>query len=53
MRRAAAALIAYPATLFAHPGHGALEGHFHGWGVEHALLVAAILAILAFAAGKK
>ena len=53
MRRAAAALIYFPGTLFAHPGHGALEGHFHGWGLEHALLFAAIFAVLAFAVRKK
>jgi hypothetical protein len=53
MRSAAAALIAFPGMLFAHPGHGALEGHFHGWGLEHALLFAAVLAFLAFALRKK
>ena len=53
MRSAAAALIAFPGTLFAHPGHGALEGHFHGWGPEHALLFGIVLAVLAFALGKK
>ena len=53
MRSAAAALIAFPGQIFAHPGHGAPEGHFHGWGLEHALLIAAILAVLAFAMGKK
>jgi hypothetical protein len=52
MHRAAAALIAFPGTLFAHPGHGALEGHFHGWGVEHALLIAVVLGLLAFAVRK-
>lgn len=53
MRRAAAALIAVPATLSAHPGHGALEGHFHGWGLEHALLFGVVFAVLAFALRKK
>jgi len=53
MRSAAAALIAFSGTLFAHPGHGALEGHFHGWGVEHAVLIAVILGLLAFAATRK
>jgi hypothetical protein len=53
MHRAAAALIAFPGTLFAHPGHGALEGHFHGWGVEHALLFGAVFALLAYAFRKK
>lgn len=53
MHRAAAALIAFPGTLFAHQGHGALEGHFHGWGVEHALLFGLVLAVLAFALRRK
>jgi hypothetical protein len=53
MRSAAAALIAFPGTLFAHPGHGALEGHFHGWTAEQALLFAVIIAVLAFSVGKK
>ena len=53
MRSAAAALIVYAGDILAHPGHGAPEGHFHGWGLEHALLLAVMLAILAYAAGKK
>ncbi len=53
MRRAAAALIAFSGELFAHPGHGAIEGHFHGWGLEHALLFGLVLAVLAFALRKK
>ena len=53
MRRAAAALIAFSGEVLAHPGHGALEGHFHGFGLEHALLLAAILAALVFAVRKK
>lgn len=53
MRSAAAALIAFSGELVAHPGHGAPEGHFHGWGVEHALLFAVVFAVLAFAARKK
>ncbi len=52
MRSAAAALIAFSGELFAHPGHGALEGHFHGLGLEHALLLALVLAVLAFAVKK-
>ncbi len=52
MRSAAAALIAFSGELFAHPGHGALEGHFHGLGLEHALLLAVVLAVLAFAVKK-
>ena len=50
---AAAAVIAFSGVVLAHPGHGALEGHFHGWGLEHALLFAAIFAVLAFAVRKK
>lgn len=53
MRRAAAALIVFSGEALAHPGHGAAEGHFHGWGLEHALLFAVIFAVLAIAAGKK
>ena len=52
MRNAAAALIAFSGELIAHPGHGALEGHFHGLGLEHALLLALVLAVLAFAVKK-
>lgn len=36
----------------AHPGHGALEGHFHGWGPEHAVLLAVFFAALFLAARK-
>lgn len=53
MRSAAAALIVFSGEAFAHAGHGAPEGHFHGWGVEHALLFAAVFAVLAFAVRKK
>jgi len=53
MRRAAATLTLFSTELLAHPGHGAPEGHFHGLGLEHALLLAVILALLAFALGKK
>ena len=52
MRIAAAALIFFSAGAFAHPGHGALEGHFHGFGLEHALLFAVVFAALAFAVRK-
>ena len=52
MHRAAAALIAFPGLALAHSGHGGLEGHFHGIGIEHALLLAAILGLLAFAVRK-
>ena len=49
MRSAAAALIAFSGEALAHPGHGAPEGHFHGFGVEHALLLAVVLLLLVFA----
>ena len=53
MHRAAAALIAIPGTLLAHPGHDGLEGHFHGLGIEHALLIAVVIAFLLFAVKKQ
>ncbi len=53
MRSAAAALIAFAGEALAHPGHGASEVHFHGWGVEHALLFAVVFAALVFAAKRK
>ncbi len=52
MRSLIAALVAVAGNAAAHPGHGALEGHFHGWGPEHALLLVAVLAALAYAAKK-
>jgi hypothetical protein len=42
----------FSGELLAHPGHGAPEDHFHGWGLEHVLLFAAIFAVLAFAVRK-
>ena len=53
MRSAAAALIAFSGEALAHPGHGAPDGHFHGWGLEHGLLFAVVFVVLAFAAMKK
>jgi hypothetical protein len=53
MRSAAAGLIVVAGNVMAHPGHGAPEGHFHGWGLEHALLLAVIALALAFALRKK
>ena len=53
MHRAAAALIVVSGELLAHPGHGAPEGHFHGWGLEHFLLFAVVFLVLAFAVTKK
>jgi hypothetical protein len=52
MRSAAAGLIVFAGNVLAHPGHGATEGHFHGWGAEHALLLIVVLALLAYAARK-
>ena len=49
MRSAAAALILFSAEAFAHPGHAARDGHFHDWGLEHALLFAVVLVVLAIA----
>ena len=53
MRRAAAALIAFSGEILAHPDHGASEGHFHGLGLEHALLLAAVIAVCVFPLKKK
>jgi hypothetical protein len=53
MHRAAAALIIFSGELLAHPGHGAPEGHFHGWGLEHGLLFALVFGMLVFAVRKK
>ena len=53
MRHAAAALIAFAGEVLAHPGHGAPEGHFHGLGIEHVLLLAVVIAFLVFAVKKK
>ncbi len=53
MRSVAAALLAVSGPVLAHPGHGSAEGHFHGWGPEHAVLLVAVVAILAFALRKK
>ena len=53
MRRAAAALIVFAGNVAAHPGHSGQEGHFHGWGLEHALLLLMILGALAFAMKNK
>ena len=53
MRSAAAALTVFFAQFsgqaLAHPG---VDGHFHGLGVEHALLFAVIAGVLAFAVRK-
>ncbi len=53
MRSLTAVLVVFAGNALAHPGHGAAEGHFHGWGPEHAVLLVAVVAILAFALRKK
>jgi hypothetical protein len=52
MRSAAAALMVFAGNALAHPGHGAPEGHLHGWGVEHALLLVVIAGLLVYAVRK-
>ena len=49
MRSAAAALIAFTGQAWAHPGP---EGHFHGIGIEHGVLLVVVLGFLAFAVRK-
>jgi len=49
MRSAAAALTLFSAQVHAHPGP---QGHFHGLGIEHALLFAVMFGVLVFAARK-
>ncbi|MFY9317416.1 MAG: hypothetical protein WAO95_17900 [Burkholderiales bacterium] len=38
--------LAAAGSAIAHPGHGAPERHFHGWGVEHGLLLLVFLLFL-------
>ena len=49
MRSTVAALIVVSSGAYAHPGHGALQGHFHGWGAEHGLLCVVALVFLLYA----
>jgi hypothetical protein len=49
MRNAAAALTLFSGQVLAHPG---TEGHFHGLGIEHALLFAVMFGVLVFAVRK-
>ena len=49
MRSAAAGLIIFAGNVLAHPG---AEGHLHGFGIEHVLLIAVIFGVLAFAVRK-
>jgi hypothetical protein len=53
MKRGAALLMLVSGTVLAHPGHGALEGHLHGWGLEHAVLIAAVVGLIIYAFKKK
>jgi hydrogenase/urease accessory protein HupE len=50
MRGSAVAIILAAGEAFAHPGHGAPEGHFHGLGWDYLLWAIAIVAIAAWAA---
>ena len=49
MHHAAAALTLFSGQVLAHSG---MEGHFHGLGIEHALLFVVIAGLLAFAVRK-
>ena len=53
MRSLIAVTLAAAGSAFAHPGHGAPEGHQHTWGIEHGLLLLAILFFLFIALRKK
>ncbi len=46
MRNAAAGLMLLAGNVMAHPGP---EGHFHWVGIEHLVLLAVILGLLAYA----
>ena len=52
MRSLIAGLSLFAGNAIAHSGHGAVEGHFHGLGLEHGLLLAVALAFLAYAVKK-
>ena len=52
MRSAAAGLMVFAGNVLAHPGHGAVEGHMHAWGIEHGILLFVVVAFLAYAARK-
>ena len=52
MRHLALILAVFAGNALAHGGHGGLEGHLHGWGLEHAVLLAAVLAALVYALKK-
>jgi hypothetical protein len=48
MKRAAALLMLVAGNVFAHEGHGGLAGHLHGWGLEHAVLLAVVIGAVAY-----
>jgi len=52
MRSAAAGLMWLAGSAMAHPGHGGMEGHFHAFGIEHAVLLAVVAGFLFFATRK-
>ena len=52
MRSAIAALTVFSGQVLAHPGHGAPDGHLHGFGAEHVVLLAVVVAMLAYAVKK-
>ena len=52
MRCLTAGLFVFAGNALAHPGHGALQGHFHGVDLQHVLLLALVLALLAYAVKK-
>ena len=52
MRHLALILAGFAGNALAHPGHGGLEGHLHGWGPEHAVLLVAVLGALLYALKK-
>lgn len=52
MKRGAALLMLVSGNVLAHGGHGGLEGHLHGWGLEHAVLLALVVGFLAYALKK-
>jgi hypothetical protein len=52
MRSVVAGFVTFAGNVAAHPGHGALEGHFHWVGIEHGVLLVVVLALLAYAVMK-
>lgn len=46
MRSAAVILMVFAGEALAHPGHGAPEGHFHAFGIEHVILLIAVVGFL-------